>query len=399
MPSKIKKRGENSYLLSVKHEQKEYTKTVNAATLPEVEKLWKLFSAEVLKGHALVSGKKKMTLDEFYIYWKQYYAESNLEQTTIVYNDNLFTRIRESLGHLKIDKVLPRHILEFVDQLGAPDAAFNNKPLSRNTIRKHYNLLKTLFNAAVMWEFIIDNPVSKVAAPKKEKVHKKILSEEEMSRFLAKLAEHKIPKHHLWVMLAFSLGLRREEIFGLKWQDINFEKETVSIATAVVYVAGTGIIVKGTKSDGSERTISLPRDIITMLLDWKLKVEAAAKRRAKRQKVVKLDSPTSPEKWVFPKADGTVGHPHAFNNFIWRFCNDNNLPNVSPHLFRHMMGSYLLRSGVDLATISKKLGHSNASFTADIYIHSLQSAEKQSSDVMQTILTNLKDTKNKGQAN
>ncbi|MCE5287572.1 MAG: tyrosine-type recombinase/integrase [Pelosinus sp.] len=81
-----------------------------------------------------------------------------------------------------------------------------------------------------------------------------------------------------------------------------------------------------------------------------------------------------------------------------RFCRDSKLDKVSPHLLRHMMGSYLLKSGIDLAAVSHKLGHANKSFTANTYIHALESAVKQSETVMQDILTNLKAQKNKGQA-
>lgn len=403
MPSKIKRRGKNSFLLTVhggydaQKKQITYTKTVICETQEEAENQYILFAADCLKGKVLVAGTQKMTLAEFYQYWKQHHAKKNLEKTTIVYNDALFDRIEEGLGHLKIDKVLPRHILEFIDQISAPGMGHNDTTLSGNTVRKHYNLLKTLFNAAEQWEFIINNPMDKVTPPKKEKVHKKILNEEEMSQFLGKLAEHKHLKHHLWVILAFSAGLRREEIFGLQWQDINLDAHTIAITRAAVYVAGEGIIIKDTKSDNSYRTLSIPPKLVTMLEQWRDEVKAATKRRNKRRKIVTFDDPVAPEKWVFPQFDGSVGHPHSFNTFLRRFHEDNGLQPVSPHLLRHMMGSYLLKSGTDLAAVSEKLGHSNKAFTANTYIHALQSAEKKSAETMQNILDNLTEAK-KGQA-
>ena len=397
MPSKIKKRGKNTYLLSVVHQQKEYTKTITAESKPDAEREWKLFSAEVIQNKVVSGDTPKMTLAAFYRYWKHHHAEKNLERTSIAYNNALFARIEAALGHLKMDKVLPRHILAFLDQLAAVDASCDNKPLSPNTIRKHYNLLKTLFNAAERWQFIVNNPMNKITPPKQVKPHKQILNEDSMSILLEKLAQEPV-KHQLWVLLAFSRGLRREEIFGLKWGDIDIDMSKITIARAAVYIPKEGIIVKDTKSDNSFRTLALPADISALLQVWKNEVISIEKRRNKRRKTVSLDDPVKDDKWVFAKFDGSVGHPHSFNTFLRRFRIDNDLPAISPHLLRHMTGSYLLNSGIDIAAVSAELGHSNKSFTMKTYIHALESTKEQSALVMQDILSNLKTRPQKDQS-
>ena len=396
MPIKIKKRGKDTYLLSVVHQQREYTKTIKAESKADAERFWKLFAAEVIQGKAISGDTPKMTLTEFFAYWKHHHAEKNLERTTIAYNNSLFARIGAALGHLKMDKVLPRHVFAFLDQLAAPNASHDDKPLSLNTIRKHYNLLKTLFNSAERWQFIINNPMSKITPPKQERTNKKILDENSMALLLEKLAEEPI-KHQLWVLLAFSRGLRREEIFGLQWGDIDFEKNKMTIARAAVYVPKEGIIIKDTKSDNSYRTLSLPSDIAAMLRLWREEIRTTAKRRNKRRKVIRLDDPASAEKWVFSKFDGSVGHPHSFNTFLRLFRIDNNFPAVSPHLLRHMTGSYLLNSGLDIAAVSAELGHSNKAFTMKTYIHELESTKDHSALIMQDILDNLKSGRKKQQ--
>ncbi|MEN6411202.1 MAG: site-specific integrase [Veillonellales bacterium] len=398
MPSKIKKRGKDSYLLTVVHEQKEYTKTIQAESKPEAEQQWTLFAAEVLKGKVLSGDSDKMTLAQFYEYWKKHYAEDHLEITTRTLLEGVYDRIGAALGHIRIDKITPKQILNFYEQLRAPDASVDDTPLSQAYIRKHASLLKTLLNTAYQWDFITKNPCDKVKLPKAGRSSKRIPSEEELKQFFAALSTHKILKHRLWVMLSFSLGMRREEIFGLKWKEVNFDKHTLTIALAAVYVPKHGVVIKDTKTDNSYRTISLPPDIVAMLADWKEEVKAAAKRRAKRNKVVVLDDPVGPDKWLFTKWDGSVAHPHSFNSFLSSFCEEHNLPLISPHTFRHLSGSYLLKSGLDIATISAKLGHSDKSFTLKTYIHELQSAEEHSAEVMQGILDRLKPSDSKGQA-
>jgi len=405
MPSKIKKRGANSYMLTVSAgynpdgSQKTYTKTIQCDNLTEAKKQYNLFASETLQGKVLESGTERMTLDGFYQYWTKHHAEKNQELSTQVHNDNLYVRIKAALGHLRIDKIQPKHILTFIDQLNGPTVGKGDKPLSPTTIKKHYILLNSLLTTAVQWEMIIANPCEKVTPPKQVKTHKDILSEEELATFLNALNNHNIVKHQLWIMLAFTLGLRREEIFGLKWQDINFSESTISIARAIVYVQGVGLVEKDTKSDSSYRTLSVPPDVMQLLVCWQEEVEATYKRRNKRNKVVALTNPTALDKWIFTQANGTVAHPHSFNTFISRFCKDNGLEKISPHLLRHMSGSYLLKAGIDIAGVSKKLGHGDKSFTMKTYIHSLESTEKQTANVMQEILNNLKMPQiKKGQA-
>ena len=390
MPAKVEKRGENTYRLSVVHEQQTYRKTITADSKLEADQEWKLFAADVLKGHALSTDVEKMTLAQFWEYWNIHYANEHLEDTTRAVNEDVYQRIEAALGHQRLDKILPRHILEFYEQLKAPNASVNDTPLSPAYIRKHASVLKTLLNAAKDWGFIINNPSDKVKLPKAPKKKKRVPKEDELSAFFDRLFQHKISKHRLWVFLAFSLGLRREEIFGLQWQDVDLEKRTITIERAAVYVAKEGIIVKDCKTDNSYRKLKLPPDIHIMLLEWREEVKAAAKRRNKRKKVVTIDDPVSAEKWLFPQADGSVGHPHSFNSFLRRFYEQHDLTPISPHAFRHLCGSYMLRHGVDIAAVSAQLGHGDKAFTLSDYIHELQSAQNHAADVMQGILQTIK---------
>jgi integrase len=402
MPSKIKQRGKNSFHFFVPNgydenkKQKGFETTVKAENITEARKLYDLFKADCLKGKVLPAGTDKMTLTEFYYYWKDNYAATNHELPTISYNDNLFIRIEPALGHKRMDKIKPKDILSFLKQLSADDASYNDERLHNNTIRKYCTLLNTLFEAAIGWELLIKNPMENVTPPKFIKPKKKILEEEALSKLLDKLESESL-KHQLWVLLAFSRGLRREEIFGLQWGDINFERKKVTINRAVVYVQGEGIIEKDTKSDNSFRTLSLPPTILRLLTLWRDELRTAVKKRNKRRKVVSIEDPAGPTKWVFQQAKGTVGHPHSFTTFLRRFCENNGIEHASPHLLRHMAGSYLLRGGVDIATISSELGHGNKAFTMKTYIHEIKSEQERSATVMEELLDSLKPKKEETQ--
>ncbi len=392
MPKKIERRGDSSYRLTVVHKQQVYRTNVTAIDEQDAANKWVLFKAEILKGKALDPNAKRMTLSEFYQYWKTHYSEEHHEVTTQELTSDVFTRIELALGHLQIDKIEPRHILSFYDQLKKPTASENNTPLSPAYIRKHASVLKTIMSAAYQWEFIVSNPCEKVKLPKLSKTQKKMPTEDDLHQFFNALDKHKILKHKLWVSLAFSLGLRREEIFGLKWGAVDLKEQTLSIELAAVYVPKKGIIIKDTKTDNSYRKLSMPSDLTAMFMLWQEEVITEAKKYKKRKKIVDFkDNPIAEDRWVFPQRDGSVGHPHSFTTFAKVFCRENGIePAISPHKFRHMSGSYLLNAGVDLAAVSAKLGHADKSFTMKTYIHELQSAEKQSAVVMQTVLDDIK---------
>ncbi len=403
MPSKIRKRGENSYELAVSAgldetgRQKVARRTVYAENDTEAKGKWIDFKSEVQRGLAPVLNKDKMTVKQFYDYWKEKHANARYAKSTLSVYETMFVRIEAGLGHLYLHKMKPRHILEFMAQLNAPDASKDDTPLTDRTIMKHYELLRLLFTAAYKWKFIPENIIQDIDAPRMEHRQKEIPSEEGVKRFFEVLQKAPL-KNQLACLLMFSGGLRREEVHGLKWGDLDFDKNTVTISRAAVYVAGTGIEIKSTKTAASRRTISLPPSIMRMLAKYQQEVKALYKRRAKRRKVVLLDDPIASDKWVFTAPDGSIGHPHQTNNFLKRFCEDNHLENFTPHILRHLHGSYLLQSGIDLAAVSQKLGHTKKSFTADVYIHAIQSVEQQTAVVMEGILTNLTDKNTKGQA-
>jgi hypothetical protein len=90
--------------------------------------MYKLFTAECLQGKVLISGTKRMTLTEFYEYWSHHFAKEHLQITTCSINRKIFERIEATLGHLKIDKITPKKILEFIDQLKQPNASIDDNP-------------------------------------------------------------------------------------------------------------------------------------------------------------------------------------------------------------------------------------------------------------------------------
>lgn len=424
----VQQTGKNSWKLTVSGgfdgsgKRIRHTKTVHVsggtveAQEKEARRQLALFIADIEKGNTANSGK--MTLAQFYDYWKANYARKNHEPTTLAYNDFIFARIKEALGHKRLDKIEPKNLLAFYNNLAEPgirkdpnekrkkaklerekaagkivqepnteeDKKTEKKgTLSANTIRKHHTLLSSLFNKAVQWNLLPYNPADRVEPPKAANKPKAIYSQEDLGRFLQALEGEEI-KHRAMVLLALTGGLRREEIFGLTWRHIDSDNNAVRIEQASVYIPGKTVI-KGTKNNSSNRLVSVPASVSALLKQ--LKAEQAARRLelGGTGEGGKWEGAEEPEDdYVFTQWNGNPAHPHSFNSWLKRFIAEKNLPPISPHVLRHMSASYLIASGTDIRTVSGKLGHAKPSTTMNIYAHLLRSAEQETADKMESFL-------------
>jgi integrase len=389
----IEKRGENSYRLIVSAgidgtgKQIKKTKTVHC-TAQQVDKELALFISDLERGNHATSGK--MTLAQLFDYWEKNHALKNHEQTTIKYNRFMFARIREVLGNKRIDKLEPKHLLAFYQNLAEPgikktqQAKDSKEPLapamlSANTIRKHHTLISSLLAKAVQWQLIPYNVAERVEPPKQERPIKSVYDTEQTITFLQALEAEPL-KYRLMTMLALTAGLRREEIFGLEWSDIS--DSNLHIHRASVYIPGS-VITKGTKNKSSTRTVSIPADVTTMIKCYKAE---------ENERRLKCGDKWKKSKRLFTTWDGDNAHPHSMNTWLRKFIAKHHLPPISPHSFRHMAASLLVLKGTDIRTISGKLGHSRTSTTLDIYSHLMQSAEQGTADIMQTMLDSAKTT-------
>lgn len=385
----IQQRGKNSWQITINNgsdrqgNRIRITKTIRAETKSEALRYEKVLAGEIAKKNSI--NPHSMTLKNFYGYWsKNYLKVQKKHDKTIFSYDDLFRRIDAALGHMPIDKLQPKHILDFLQQLKTCPR-LDNRPggLSDNSIRKHYTLLHLILKKAAQWQFILNNPVDAVDPPKfKYKNNKKIFSPEELGIFLIALRQEDI-KHQLWTMLCLSLGLRRGEAIGLQWKHIDFTKKTLNICQSVQYIPHKKLSIKPPKTDSSNRILSLSEQLLNLLAIYK--------------KVKYNEQITLANKWrgnadfnenfVFTTWDGAISHPDSMNKWLSKFTKKNNLPEISPHSLRHMAATYLLHAGADITTVAGKLGHVNGTTTQVVYAHLLQKSERETVDIMDKVLS------------
>lgn len=200
---------------------------------------------------------------------------------------------------------------------------------------------------------------------------------EDIREFVAKANEEKDIRKKVAFLIGLNLGLRGAEIAGLEWKDIDFENEIISINKNTMYVNGFGIITKTTKNNSSTRVIRLPSNLVSLLKEYKVWWdEEKAKHGDLWEKTDRL----------FVQNCGKDMSNATISNWLKKFELDNNLKHVTLHGLRHTNITMQITNGVDIKTVSARVGHSDIQTTLNIYSHYTKESDKKASDLIDKII-------------
>ena len=203
-----------------------------------------------------------------------------------------------------------------------------------------------------------------------------IADEETMQKIIMAL-ENESLKYETYYKLIIATGMRRGECCGLKWSDIDYEKNSIHIQRNVVKITGEEIIVKDTKTAAGDRYVYFSPEMESLLKEYH--------RECVWQADAYEDRVLTEEDFVFRRHDSQ--DPMTPSTFTWRFkmiLKKNGLPEkLNVHSLRHSNASLLIAGGADVATVAGLLGHSQPSKTLDIYTHAFDKNKKATSDALQ----------------
>ena len=252
-----------------------------------------------------------------------------------------------------------------------------DKPLSNNTIRHYHSFLSSVLGVAVKWGLIPSNPCERATLPKKEKTRPRYLDEEQAGRLL-ELIEGEDMQFKTMIKMFMFTGMRREELCGLEWKDIDFKTSVIRIERASLYIPHEGIITDTTKNDSSTRYIKAPAVAIQLLKEYKR--WQAQKRLSMGDRWVDCDR-------LFTKPDGMPIHPDTIGCWFRDFIRAHDLPDISIHSLRHTNATLMINSGIPLTTIAARLGHADPTTTTRIYTHAIQSADAAAAEQLDILFT------------
>ena len=314
----------------------------------ELDKFVYEFEAKCHMG-ACVSGNVKFSVlaDR----WLEEQAKPKLKERTYHRYFQLRDRVYKEIGHIRVDQLNTFQIQSFINSLekAGTNQAHRDQGLSPKTIRHYHTFISDVMSFAIESGMISDNPCRNVVLPKLCRKEKEIYSLEELEEFLNLLNEldGDEMKYKMFFMLAVYGGMRKGEILGLEWKDIDFDYCTIDIMRSSLYTpktkTGSGQMTnqgKGTYTDtpktkGSVRTLKLPDFIFDMLREYKQWQDG--QRTALGDQWQDYDR-------LFTCYNGAPMSPSTPSNWLTRFQTKNGLRRVTTHSFRHLNASILISS-------------------------------------------------------
>lgn len=320
--------------------------------------------------------KNYMTMKELTEEWLKS-KKGNIGIKTYKEYERNCNNIIKCMGHIKIKDINVKILEDFYNELKiCKDKGKNKNGYSEKTVKHHYTLVSEIFNSAIKWGYLNNNPNRNVTPIKVHKKEIKCYSPEEVAKLIEVLQREPI-KYQAVIMLALDSGCRRGELTGLNWEDIDFEKSTININKATQYVAGYGTFEKSTKTDTSNRIVYITHTTIQILKKYK---------KEQNEKRLLLGDKWQESKRVFTTDYGEDMHPDRPYKILKQIIKKYNLKDITFHGLRHTSISLQISSGIQTQIISKRAGHSNISITHNIYSHFFDNGFKEVANKMDTFL-------------
>ena len=260
------------------------------------------------------------------------------------------------------------------------DLSENTGGLSDKTVLHHHRLISAILGKAkkeriIQYNVALEHTTSP-KVQKKEAVYLDDIQAQKVVEFL--LDEDDIRVKTSILVLLYS-GVRRGELCGLGWNDVDFERQVIHIRRASQYQKDNGIVEVPTKNESSVRTIKMPAlvfDILSQYKTWWL-----------------MQQDANGSKWQDDKdrlliqEDGKPINPDTINFWLEKFIEKHNLPHFTPHSLRHTFATLQIMAGVNIRTLQARTGHAQASTLVNIYSHSINTADELATEALDNILT------------
>ena len=326
-------------------------------TKRDAEKALALVEADVYKGSYF-----EPSSIEFQDHIKNWYKSkrNNINvHTAETYEVYINNRIIPSLGHVPLSKVSPVLLQNFVNEL-------KEEGLASATIKKVYNILKGSLDFAVNMELISSNPITKIQLPKDKKKEMNVWDVKEINAFLQAASQERL---YPAFQLALTTGMRRGEILGLRWKDIDFDNASLCVRQTLSHDGKH--FLTGAKTLSGVRNIKLSNETLIMLKKQKTTI-------AKE----KLICGPNYEDYdlIICSTKGTPINPSNLKRTYHRIISMADVPLIRFHDLRHTHATMLLSQGIHAKVISERLGHSNIKTTLDIYSHVLPSMQEEAAN-------------------
>lgn len=320
----------------------------------------------------IASRSSALTISGFWDIFVEEYCNAKLKDSTVKRYDTFYQKqIAPAFGSRKMNSIQRLDVQKWINSLD----------VSAKTVHGAWSVLNTMYECAIRWDMVKDNPCGHIELPKQIKAEADFYTLDELDivipYILADIGNFRAYK--TLVLLDLFTGLRISEIAGLKWCDIDAERHTISIKRQRQHITGKGDVVTTPKTANAVRTISYPAFMHPLLAE--LKNEYINKAEM-------LKEEWTDDTYVLLNDDLTPKSPRMLSQW-WRTFDIPNVRKITFHQLRHTHTAILAHIGVDKYDITDRLGHSTFSTTLRTYMHILEHKEDAIADGLDSFVVKM----------
>ena len=317
--------------------------------------------------HGLSFDGAQLTLSQYMESWLSGKELARRPSTVRNYRRYMNLYILPALGRMKVQSILPAHIRQLYLRM-------QHEGRGARTIQLVHVTLHCAFSQAVKEGLVGYNPMEAVERPKVETKRYDILTEEQARTFMAAAKDH--PLDALF-FLALTTSMRKGEILGLMWTDVDWEKSVIRVERQLQPVSFEGGALVPTKTRSGRRAIMVGPVALALLKEHREKQE--------------LQKALAGDRWqehgmIFTTSIGTYIDQTKVSRAFKQVLREANLPDIRFHDLRHTSISILLDNGTPVNTVQSRAGHSKASVTTDIYGHAMARSQQQAARMIEEIV-------------
>jgi integrase len=313
----------------------------------------------------------KQTLNQFLDRWERDWLPANVSARTAQRYRELLGHARKRLGDTRLQKLQSGNLATLYATLLREGRG--DKGHAPRTVGHVHRVLHLALGTAKLWKEIKDNPAASVSPPNVPDDEITILEPAEAKAALDVFRGRSL---YLIAAMALATGMRRNELLALRWKDVDLDAGSLKVEVSLEQTKVHGIRFKAPKTRNGRRSIALPSHIVSELRGhW----------RAQQEQRLALGLGKAPrDSQVLATFDGKPRSPNAVTKEWTLAMAKAGMPKVTLHSLRHTHASMLIASGMDILTISRRMGHGSPTITLAVYGHLFKGKDAEAAKVMET---------------
>jgi integrase len=293
--------------------------------------------------------------------------------TWSTYRTHMESYVIPILGDVELQRLTPAQLGGLYRKLLKDGRRRRKGGLSPKSVQNTHRALHRALRDAVRWGYVVRNVADAVDPPKSKQAEMKFWTPSDLRTFLASVETDRL--YAAWVLTA-TTGMRRGELAGLRWVDMDFPAGRVHIRKPRVMADGE-VVISEPKTKRGRRGIALDHRTLGALRAWQ-------ERQSQERELVGKGYVDSG--MVFTQPDGSAIKPYLFTDWFEAHVKRAGLPRIRLHDMRHSYASAALAAGVPAKVVSERLGHANIGITMDTYSHVVPALDQDAADTVAELI-------------